>query len=386
MPLGSSLKSRLIGPEDAARYDAFVAAHPKGHILQTHAWGQVKGRTGWRPLCLVLEDAGRIAAAALLLKRRLPRLNRCILYSPRGPVFDLRDEALFDAFLAAVREVGRREGAILWKIDPDVPAPDEPLTRYLAARGFVPAGHGGNFEGTQPRFVFRLDITPGLDELMASFAHKTRYNIRLAERRGVEIRAAARDELPVFYRLLAETAERDRFLIRNRQYFEVIWDELVERDYARVFLAWYQGEPIAGALALTLGEKAWYLYGASANRHREHMPNHLMQWTMIRWAKERGCTLYDFRGAPGTDSPDHPLHGLYRFKKGFNGVHTEFIGEYDLALSPLWYRLWNVAGPLYSNVLHSLGRRRQAAVRADRERGSHRIQRSDGVHAPAGVD
>lgn len=382
--MGSSLQSRLLGPEDAARFDAFVAACPKGHVLQTYAWGQVKGRTGWRPLYLVLEDAGRIVAAALLLQRRLPRLNRCIFYSPRGPVFDLHDEALFDEFVAAVREVGRREGAILWKIDPDVAAPDERLSGYLAARGFTPAGQEGGFEGTQPRFVFRLDITPSPDDLLASFAPKTRYNIRLAERRGVTVRAAARDDLPAFYRLLRETAERDRFLIRNERYFEIMWDELVGRDYARVFMALYQGEPIAGTLALALGAKAWYLYGASANHHRELMPNYLLQWTMIRWARERGCTLYDFRGAPGDPSPDHPLHGLYRFKKGFNGVHTEFVGEYDLVLSPLWYRLWNLAEPVYHGAIHSLGRRRQAVARGAQERDPHRIQRSDGVNAPAG--
>lgn len=358
--MGPSLKSRLLGPEEAGRFDEFVAASPKGHVLQSYAWGQVKGRTGWKPLYLVLEDRGRIAAAALILKRRLPRLNRCIFYSPRGPVFDLHDEKLFDAFLAAVREVGRRERAVLWKIDPDVAASDERLKAYLASRGFVPAGREGGFSGTQPRFVFRLDITPSAEELLAAFAPKTRYNIRLAQRRGVEVRVAAREELSVFYSLLVETAKRDRFLIRGERYFEIIWEELVERDLARYFLAWYGDIPIAGALALSMGGKAWYLYGASANHHRELMPNYLMQWAMIQWAKERGCTLYDFRGVSGDLSPDNPLYGLYRFKKGFGGRFTEFIGEHDFVLSPLWYRFWNFAQPMYYRALHAIGRRKAA--------------------------
>lgn len=371
--VGEAFISRLVGPADADRYDAFVADHPKGHVLQTWAWGRVKERTGWRPLCLVLEDArGEVVAGSLLLLRRLPGLRRSILYSPRGPVLDLHDPALFDAFLVAVRRVGREVGAILWKIDPDVSLPDERLTRYLADRGFVRVEHAHGFGGTQPRFVFRLDIRPSLDELMASFAPKTRYNIRLAERRGVQVRAATRDELPVFYGLLTETAERDGFLVRGLSYFETLWDEVVERGYGRVFLATYRGEPIAGTLALILGQKAWYLYGASANRHRNLMPNHLLQWTMIRWAKERGCTLYDFRGVPGDTSPGHPLHGLYRFKKGFSGVFTEFVGEYDLPFSPLWYRLWHLAQPIYSDLLRLVARRRRngaggvrVAVRAD---------------------
>lgn len=356
-------EARIIRPEEASRYDAFIAASPKGHILQTYAWGQVKARTGWQPLCMVVEDGGEIIAAALILRRTLPLGGKSVLYSPRGPVFNLDDHELFDFFLDRVRKLGRQKRAILWKIDPDVPAPQEKLVAYLKSRGFVAATSQSGFEGTQPRFVFRLNITPSSEELLASFHPKTRYNIRLAERRGVVIRQdCTKEDLPVFYRLLVETARRDRFLIRGPAYFEAIWDELVCRDYARLFLAYYQGEPIAGALAFAIGDKAWYVYGASSNRHRNVMPNYLLQWTMINWAKKRGCTLYDFRGAPPTADPEHPLHGLYRFKKGFSGEYTEFIGEYDLVLSPVWYNAWRIGQPLYYRLTHSLARRRGAAA------------------------
>lgn len=351
-------RARLIGPEEAGRYDAFIAAAPKGHILQSYAWGQVKARTGWQPLYLVVEEGDSIVAAALLLRRVLPVGGKSILYSPRGPVFDLQDQTLFDFFLEEVRRLGRREGAILWKIDPDVPLPAGHLPAYLRTRGFIPVAGRGGFEGTQPRSVFRLDIGRPAEELLASFHPKTRYNIRLAQRRGVVVQQeCTRADLAVFYRLLVETARRDGFLIRGPAYFEALWDELVRRDYARLFLAFYQGEPIAGSLAFIMGQKAWYVYGASANRHREVMPNHLLQWTMINWAKERGCSLYDFRGAPGTSDPQHPLHGLYRFKKGFAGEHVTFIGEYDLVLSPVWYRAWRLVQPLHYRTVRLLARR-----------------------------
>jgi len=135
---------------------------------------------------------------------------------------------------------------------------------------------------------------------------------------------------------------------------------MVKRRYAQLFLASYHGEAIAGALAFIMGDKAWYLYGASSNRHRNLMPNHLLQWTMILWAKERGCRSYDFRGVSGDLNPDNPLYGLYRFKKGFEGTLTEFIGEYDRVYSPFLYWLWRKVYPLYAQGFRNLllGRKR----------------------------
>lgn len=350
-------KARLIETSERERYDAFVASHPKGHILQSFAWGEVKKATGWRPWRIVVEEENRIVAAALLLERTIPLIRRSLFYAPRGPVLDLRHEALFDFLLAEIAALARRRRAIMLKLDPDVPAGETWLVDYLRSRGFHPASSTAGFEGTQPRFVFRLDLTPGLDALFAAFHHKTRYNIRLASRRGVEIKDnCTQEDLQVFYALLLETARRDRFLVRSYEYFQVLWQELVEKGLARLFLAFYQGEAIAGTLAFIMGDKAWYIYGASSNRHREVMPNYLLQWHMIRWARESGCTMYDFRGVPGDLSPDNPLYGLYRFKKGFAGKYTEFIGEYDLVYSRFFYWLWNVAEPLYYRGVRYLRR------------------------------
>lgn len=351
-------KVRLIETGARERYDAFVASHPKGHILQSFAWGAVKEATGWRPWRLVVEEGDRIVAAVLLLERSVPFIRRTLFYAPRGPVLDLRHEALFDFLLAEIGALARRRRAIMLKLDPDVPAGETWLVDYLGSRGFRPAQTAAGFAGTQPRFVFRLDLTPGLEALFAACHPKTRYNIRLASRRGVNIEDnCTQEDLRVFYDLLLETARRDRFLVRSYEYFQVLWRELVAKGLAHLFLARYQGEAIAGTLAFIMGDKAWYIYGASSNRHREVMPNYLLQWHMIRWACQSGCTMYDFRGVPGDLSPDNPLYGLYRFKKGFAGAYTEFIGEYDLVYSPLSYRLWNVAEPLYYRGVRSLRRR-----------------------------
>jgi len=200
-----------------------------------------------------------------------------------------------------------------------------------------------------------MDITPGEEELLANMHAKTRYNIRLADRKGVKVRLVEdKADLRIFYQVLTETAERDQFLIRGYSYFESIWDEMVPTGYAKFFLVESpEGETIAGALLMTIGDKAWYLYGASSNAHRNLMPNYLMQWEMIRWSRQQGCTLYDFRGVSGDITDEsNPLYGLYRFKKGFGGELTEFIGDWDCVYSPLFYSLWTKALPKYKALLH----------------------------------
>lgn len=324
-------------------FNAFVAKSPKGHILQTCEWGEVKRFTGWEPLRLAVEEKGEYKAAALILKRRLPLFGRSLFYAPRGPVMDFRDHAAFDLLSCEVRKLAGKHRAILLKIDPDLEARrSADVVEALKARGFRKIDKGPNFEGVQPKFVFRLDITRSPEELLKAMEGKTRYNIRLAERKGVTINDhCTKEDLKAFYQLLLETTKRDNFLVRSYEYFEKLWDTLVAKGMAKLFMARYQGEYIAGTLAFLFGDKCWYIYGASANRHREVMPNYALQWRMILWAKSQGCQLYDFRGVSGDLNPANPLYGLYRFKKGFGAEFTEFIGEFDLPFSAGWYRLWS---------------------------------------------
>lgn len=349
------LKARLLTVEDKEKLNAFMASSPKGHVLQTWEWGEIKARTGWKPLRLVVEKKDRIIAAVSILKRTVPLLKKNIFYAPRGPVLNIDDREVLDFLLEEVGNLAQKHNAIFFKIDPDVPADDLRWQEALSDCGFKNAETGEGFEGIQPKYVFRLDISPDEEELMANLHQKTRYNIRLAERKGVEIEEnGTKEDLPVFYQILLETAERDEFLVRSYQYFEDFFDYLVPAGLGKLFLAKYQGKIIAGTLLFKLGDKAWYIYGASSNRHRNVMPNYLIQWTMISWAKRQGCTMYDFRGVPGDLQEDNPLYGLYRFKKGFNGRFTQFIGEYDLVFQPAAYRLYNILEPLYYKGVRKL--------------------------------
>ena len=335
------------GPGDRETYDRLASAVPTADLLQSYEWGEVKARTGWRPLAFLLLDPSDVPrGASLLLERALP-LGRSIFYCPRGPALDFNDEEVLGHWARLVRREAAAHRAILVKIDPPLPVSEKRVSQNIRHLGFHTPRTGPNFEGVQPRFVYKLFLKGDPDEILASFSAKTRYNIRLAERRGVVVREASRGDLPVFYDILQETAIRDRFRVRSIAYFDSLWDLLVERGLARLFLAEYEGGVIAGALAFLFGDQCWYVYGASSNRHRNVMPNYALQWAMISWAKERGCRVYDLRGVSGDLSPDNPLYGLYRFKRGFSGRLVEYAGEFDLPLEPVFYLAWTRGIPAY---------------------------------------
>ncbi len=354
---------RLATLEDRHRFNEFIARFETGDLLQSFEWGELKARGGWSPVRVLAELDGKVVAAASLLKRNIPKTNRCIMYAPRGPVLDTQNPELVREFIKYLKVTAQKQGAILLKIDPPVEIEDTLSETNLRSVGFKALSSEG-FGGTQPKCVMQLDLDKPLDELMASFKEKWRYNIRLAERKGVSVNLdCTRDELPIFYNLLKETAERDGFLVRNLKYFEDMWDLLVPAGFMRLALTYYEGKPIGGAVAYLFGDKAMYTYGASSNEHRNVMPNHLMQWRLIEWAKNAGCKWYDFRGVSPRRQPDghDPLAGLNRFKEGFSPRFVEYIGEYDLVLSPAYYWLWSVARPWVSKILKARGKAKAQA-------------------------
>ncbi len=324
------MKTEIVSRSNAAELDAFVAAHPKGHFLQTSVWGKVKDDWGWFGV-ICRRDDNSIAGTLAVLCRRISKLPYHMLYAPRGPVCDLHDKEVFNALVAAAKEEGKKYKGYMLKIDTDARADDEEYAAIIKDAGFVQQPRFTNFEGFQCRYVFRLDISGKTeDEVFAAFAAKHRYNVRVALKHNVEIKICGSEAAEDFYSIMVETGERDGFAIRSADYFAKIVDTFGEN--ARIYMAYLDGKPIAGALPVHWGNKVWYFYGASLNSHRNVMPNYLVQWSMIRWAIELGCDIYDFRGVSGNLDENGPLYGLYRFKKGFSGDFIEFMGEADMTL------------------------------------------------------
>ncbi len=352
----------IVTADHRSEWNRMVAACPHGDVLQCREWGELKARTGWTPLPIEIRRGGRLAAGCLLLKRRVPG-GLSLLYAPRGPVVDFAQAGLWAELAAAVRAAGRRERALAVRLDPAIPAGDPVATEALRAAGFRPAASAEAVGGTQPRQVMKLDITPSEEQMLASFAPKCRYNIRLAERKGVLVSdKVTREDLPTWYEVLKVTGRRDGFTVRALSYFQDLWDLIIARGLGRMFLARLGEEIIAGTIAFCLPPQCWYVYGASADEHRNLMPNHALQWAMIRWAKAQGCTVYDFRGvAPEVNGqPQGPLAGLNRFKRGFGARYVEYIGDWDLVLRPAAYWAFQKSLPW----LRQRGKRKREAEEA----------------------
>ena len=318
-----------------AEYEAFLQQHPKGNFAQSVLWGKQKSMWKWEAL-VSRDEAGKIKGAMSVLIRPVPKTGRTMVYGNRAPVCDLDDKDTLYDLLDGVKALAKEHKAYVIKIDPDVPSSNEEFTKYLTDYGFKIKSGGANFEAIQPKYVFRLNIEGKTEEeVLMGFHQKWRYNIRLAMKKGVEVKICGKEMVPAFADLMLTTGVRDGFVTRQPEYFADMLDNLGE--HARLYMAFSEGTPIAGTLAIHYGDKVWYLYGASSNEHRNLMPNYLLQWSMIQWAIETGCRIYDFRGVSGIVSEDNPLYGLYRFKQGFGGDFTEFIGEMDYVLSPAFY-------------------------------------------------
>ena len=317
-------------------YEAFVQSHPKGNFAQSYLWGKQKPMWQWDAIAVRGED-GAIRGSLAVMTRKVPGIGRTLMYGCRGPVCDLDDRETFSQLLDGAKALAKKYKSYVIKIDPDVPSSNTAFSSMLQSFGFRAKEGGKNFEAIQPRYVFRLNVEGKTEEeLLANFHQKWRYNIRLAERKGVTVRICGKEMVPAFSDLMLTTGVRDGFVTRKPEYFAAMLDNLGE--HARLYMAFDPTDtPIAGTLAIHYGDKVWYLYGASSNEHRNLMPNYLLQWRMIQWAVETNCRIYDFRGVSGDVSEDNPLYGLFRFKQGFGGDFTEFVGEMDLVLSPVIY-------------------------------------------------
>ena len=332
-------------PVDDAAWDSFVAGSPEGHLLQTSYWGRLKSQFGWEVERVALADGDAIVAGAQVLYRSLP-FGLTLAYVPMGPLVDWDDEKAVRTLLTTLRQAAHRHGAFCLKLEPSL-FDDPALARQLEGHDFRASPHT-----IQPRCTLIVELTPSLDEILAQMKPKTRYNIRLARRKEVVVREGIEADLPRFYQLMQLTGKRDGFPIYSKEYYEAIYRLFVPVGLARLFLASCRGEVLAGLMAFALGRRAWYMYGASSNQHRDRMPNHLLQWEAIRWAKEKGCLTYDLWGIPDEDQDvlerEFPkrrdgLWGVYRFKRGFGARLVRRLGAYDdVYLYPL-YRVYNQA-------------------------------------------
>ncbi len=323
---------------DPQEWNDALLCLPAPHVLQTWEWGAFKERQDWRATHWLWEADGVPVAAALFLTRRPGRLPVRVAYVPKGPLLARPDSDLLRQVLADLEALAREQGALFLKVDPDIEA-DTPWGAEVVT---LLQGRGWRFSPEQVQFrnTLLLDLTPSPEEILAHMKPKWRYNIRLAERKGVTVREGTLDDLPLLYRMYQETSIRDRFVIRPEEYYRDAWGAFIEAGLAQPLVAEVAEEPVAMVILFRFGRRAWYMYGASRSLYRDYMPNHLLQWEAIRWAKRQGCTTYDLWGAPDVLDESDPMWGVYRFKAGFGARPVRWIGAYDFPVHRARYRLY----------------------------------------------
>ncbi len=318
-------------------WDQFITRR-HGHLLQTEAWGELKSRFGWIPHRLRLGDA-----AAQILFRRLP-LGFTVAYIPKGPVIDWNNPPQRQKLLAAIHAEAQKRRAVFLKVEPDVDLSNVETLQHLKGMGFTPA------DTIQPQTSLVLDISGDEESILAAMKQKTRYNIRLAGKKGVSVREGRADEVKIFYDLSQITAQRDGFGVHSLAYYQSAY-RLFAPDRCALLLAEFEGEPLSAVMVFRQGAAAYYFYGASSNRHRNRMPNYLVQWAAIQWAKQQGCTRYDLWGIPDAapetleaefKNRSDGLWGVYRFKRGFGGRYAQSVGAFDFVYNLLLYRLYKL--------------------------------------------
>ena len=339
-----------------------LAKLPHAHFLQSWVWGQFKSRWGWQmtPLLLTIaEGSWEPLAAAMVLKRPRSGSPFSVLYVPRGPILDYHDASLRRHVLAQLELIAQRERAIFIKVDPAVvqswgleperPSPiGKKFVEELQERGWRYASQQIQFRNTVELALGRPE-----EELLAAMKQKTRYNIRLATRKGIKIRQGTADDFTTIAHMYMETAARDGFAVRPTAYYLDIWHAFHQAGMAQPFIAEFEGQPIAAVILIRFGDRATYMFGASTNQERKRMPNHLLQWEAIRWAKAQGCEIYDFWGAPEAFVETDQLWGVWRFKSGFNGQVVRHVGAWDYVVRPFWYWLYVNVLPKYLNYLRT---------------------------------
>ena len=316
---------------------------PENQILQSDEWGGVKAAFGWERVKLKLDDKSSV----MILKRKLPLIKKCFFYVPRGPLIDFDIPAELKKFVKAVKIEAKKHGALFLRMDPEVAEEDKTAIDILRAEGFVKAK-----KEVQPRSTFILDLCPDLEKIKAGFESKFRYNIHVAEKHGITVKQGADEEaMEAFYEIYKETCSRQNFIIHPISYYIKIRSLIIDKGMGSVFTAYHEDMPVASVIIFNFGKRIWYMYGASLNSHRNMMPNNLLHWEVIKWAKDRGFKEYDLWGIPSNPKEGHPLWGVYRFKKGFNAKLHKFIGSYDLPFNVFFYRLFDKAIILYQNTV-----------------------------------
>ena len=330
---------RRIKPEDRERYNETV-----DHVIQSWEWGEFRRKTGVKVIRLGKFDKDKLLQGFQLTIHAVPFTKCAIAYLPKGPVPDKQ-------MLKALEKIGKKENCVFIKLEPNIQKISNFPARFALrskAGGQFPISNFSLIPSPKPLFTkhnFLVGLTKSEEELLRDMKAKTRYNIRLAQRKGVEVKEKKdKKSFEIYIRLYFETCQRQKYFGHNRKYHRLMWETLKPAGMVRLLIASYKKEPLVAWMLLKFKDTLYYPYGGSSLKHKNFMASNLICWEAMKLGKKLGCQTFDMWGALGPDSDkSHPWYGWNRFKAGYGGKLVEYVGSYDLVLKPTMYKLFNLA-------------------------------------------
>ncbi len=321
---------RPVSPDETDFFDKVVT-----HPLQSFAWGNFRAQTGMAVERIGIFDNGKLQSGYQVTFHDVPHTSYTIGYVPRGSMPD-------EVMLRSLEDLGRRHNALFIKLEPNISAPMDTPSAHDEVRKFL-TSHGC-VEGKSlfTPYTFILSLTPSEDELLANMHQKTRYNINVAKKKGVKVIEESTDEaLEEYIKLLEETTKRQQFYAHSSDYFRKMWKEMHGAGIAHIFKAIFEGKTLGIWIVFSFNNVLYYPYGASSRENREVMANNLLAWEVIRFGKASGATSFDMWGSLGQDpNPKDPWYGFHKFKEGYGGKLTHFVGTFDYVLNPTMYSIF----------------------------------------------
>jgi len=317
---------QIINITDKKQLNDFVGGEEHAQFLQSFEWGEFQKEVSgiiWR--IGAIDDGGQLIASAKLVKKQLP-MGRSYFYCGRGPIAGdkKRVAEITNELFKTIKELAAEEGAMFLRF--------EPINEFQIVNYNYPISKTVD---VQPSQTLILNLTKSEDEILQAMHQKTRYNIRLAEKKGVKITEAGAERFEEFWQLLTSTGDRDDFNLHGRSYYQAMLK--MDNSFIKLLFAEYQGKPLAGNLVVFFGDTATYIHGGSSNDNREVMAPYAMQWQTIKLAKRLGYKYYDFHGIDEAKWP-----GVTRFKMGFNGQVVKYPGTFDLVFDQGWYNIYKM--------------------------------------------
>ncbi|MDD4902072.1 MAG: peptidoglycan bridge formation glycyltransferase FemA/FemB family protein [Patescibacteria group bacterium] len=344
----------IVEIKDKQRLNDFLGAQPHAEFLQSWEWGEFQEKVEGKIIRLGVEENGELIAAATLVKKTMP-LGMNYFYCPRGPVIraESREQGaeMINFFFAEIERIAQKEKVIFLRF--------EPLEQFPISNFQFPIFKTIDIQVSK---TIILDLNLSEDDLLKNMHQKTRYNIRLAEKKGVKIREAEKsplerggaaaapgcvmaEEFDKFWNLMSATVNRDGFRLHSKEYYQKMLS--LNGGLIKLFFGFvprslgeggeFEGKIICAGIFSFFGDTAVYLHGASANENRELMAPHLLQWEMIKLAKAAGCKFYDFSGIDEKKWP-----GVTRFKRGFAGQEMNYPGTFDVIFDKQKYSAYKI--------------------------------------------